>query len=104
LIEIFSNDVINYLKEHLEIENYINDTSEFRLFLQKLFSNFILLKKHIEKSGLLWDIKKTLVNNLLTDNEIDTKNFRKEMEAKKYKVINIIGNTKLPIFLIDTKQ
>jgi len=94
---------MKYLKEYMEMDNYFNDTTEFKIFLQKFFGKLMLLGNYIIKSELLADIKEKLVNNLLPGN-IDIKQFRTEMESENYKIITIIGDKKSPICLIDTNK
>jgi len=103
LTNIFSDKVMKYLKEYMEMDNYFNDTTEFKIFLQKFFGKLMLLGNYIIKSELLADIKEKLVNNLLPGN-IDIKQFRTEMESENYKIITIIGDKKSPICLIDTNK
>jgi len=62
--DIFSVDMIKYFREFIEIDNLVNDNTNFNIFLQRFLKEIVYVKKEIEKSNILMEIKKHL-NNVL---------------------------------------
>lgn len=100
LINIFDTNLIEYLYEFLNLESYLNDNIEFRIFLQDFFEKIDVVKKDIEKWDMLMKIKRNLKSNL-EHVDIFKQNFGENGDMK---ILRRFWTSRQPIFLIKSKN
>lgn len=102
LRNIFTDNIIKYLRHILDIQDCFEDTFEFRVFLQKVMVKYTALKEQFKKLELLSDIQHHL-KETLTNEDFDSKKFR-EVIGNKYKIISFVGDKKSPILVLDSNM